>query len=153
MKKMRARCRHRQEGFTLVEIMIVVAIITLLAVLIYPNFLRAKLQSNETVAVESIRVLGTALEGYRAAQTPPDYPDDLIVLSDEIPPYVDSILTSGIRQGYSFTYTRLDEAQFTLNADPITPNVTGERGFYLDETGVVRVSPSGSADESDPPLE
>ncbi len=145
--------RRRLAGFTLVEIMIVVAIIALLAALLYPNFLRAKLQANETSAIESMRALSTALESYRGVQTPPDYPDDLIELSDSVPPYVDSIITSGTRQGYDFEYERVDEAQFTLNGDPITSGVTGNRGFYVDETGVIRVSDSGSADGTSPPLQ
>ena len=145
--------RLRVEGFTLVEIMIVVAIIAMLAAMVYPNFLRAKLQANETTAIESMHVLSTALESFRGVQTPPDYPDDLTELSDSVPPYVDSIVTSGTRQGYSFTYGRVNEAQFTMNGDPVTVGVTGNRGFYVDETGVIRVSDSGSADETSPPLQ
>ena len=144
---------YRVRGFTLVEIMIVVAIIAMLAALAYPNFLRVKLHGNETVAVESLRTLSTALETYHGAQTPPDYPDGLEDLSDSVPPYVDSIVTSGTRQGYDFTYARIDESQFTVNADPGNPGVTGVRGFYVDETGVIRGSDSGAADGSSPPLQ
>ena len=92
-----------RKGFTLVEIMIVVAIIVLLAAIAIPNLLRARLSANEATAIAAMRTLSTAMEGYRAAQSPPAYPTTLLSLNASNPPYIDSVLASGNKSGYTFT--------------------------------------------------
>src|SRR3989338_6697205 len=82
--------RREAKGFTLVEIMIVVAIIALIAAIAIPNLLRARHNANQTVAVGNMKTLSTALESFRAAQTPKSYPDaagGLGALSLAAPPY------------------------------------------------------------------
>src|SRR3989338_271196 len=98
-----------RKGFTLVEIMIVVAIIALLAAIAIPNLLRARHNANESAAIAALRTLSTAEESYRAAQTPPSYSADLGDLFDSTPPYIDAALSGATsstnsRQGYFFTY-------------------------------------------------
>ena len=145
--------RHNAKGFTLVEIMIVVAIIALIAAVAIPNMLRARHNANETAAVASLRTLVGALESFRANQTPLDYPADLPTLSSANPPYIDTVLSGGTKQGYTFTYVRASANAYTVNADPVTANLTGTRGFFIDQTGVIRVAASGAADATSPPLD
>jgi len=130
--------RFRRKGFTLVEIMIVVAIIVLLAAIAIPNLLRARLNANEATAIAAMRTLSTAMESYRAAQSPPSYPANLSLLNSSNPPYIDSQLSSGNKSGYTFTLSAGTNT-YTVVATPQTENVTGVRSFFVDASGVVRV--------------
>ena len=134
---------RRKKGFTLVEIMIVVAIIVLLAAIAIPNLLRARLSANEATTIAAMRTLSTAMEGYRAAQSPPAYPANLTDLNASNPPYIDSVLASGNKSGYTFTLGGGGNV-YTVTAAPQTANVTGVRNFFVDQSGVVRVGNSSS---------
>lgn len=129
--------RLSKRGFTLVEIMIVVAIIILLAAIAIPNLLRARLNANEAAAIAGLRTIGTASESYRAAQTTPEYPPTLATLSGTNPPYIDTVLGAGNKQGYTYVFTG-GTYQYNVTASPINPTVTGVRTFTIDESGVVR---------------
>lgn len=145
--------RRNAKGFTLVEIMIVVAIIALIAAIAIPNMLRARHNANEVAAIASLRTLVGALESYRANQTPLTYPADMVTLSDADPPYIDTVLSSGTKQGYTFTYAQGSANTYTLTAVPETTGVTGTRGFFVNQTGVIRVAASGAADATSPALD
>ena len=141
--------RHR--GFTLVEIMIVVAIIVLLAAIAIPNLLRSRLNANEASAIASMRVIATAAVTYRANN--PTFPADLGMLANATPAYIDTFLGTGLKQGYNFTVTG-GWNTFNATGVPVQPNVTGVRCFFVDESCIVRASSNGSpADASSPTLE
>ena len=139
---------RKRQGFTLVEIMIVVAIIVLLAAIAIPNLLRARLSANEATAIAAMRTLSTAAESYRAAQSPPAYPSNLSALSSANPPYIDSVLGGGIKSGYNFTWSGSGNT-YGVTGAPQTANVTGVRSFFVDQSGVVRVG----TDSSGTPIE
>ncbi|NQU19504.1 prepilin-type N-terminal cleavage/methylation domain-containing protein [bacterium] len=127
-----------RKGFTLVEIMIVVAIIILLAAIAIPNLLRARLNANEAAAIASLRTISTACESYRAAQTSPTYPGELTDLSTANPPYIDTTLGGGSKQGYIFTYADANSGNtYNTTATPQTPTVTGNRTFVVTANGVI----------------
>lgn len=128
-----------KKGFTLVEIMIVVAIIALLAAIAIPNLLRARHNANEAAAISALHTLSTAMESFRAAQTPPAYPTNFATLSGANPPYIDGTLASGTKQGYLYTYTSGTNT-YGVQATPQTPNVTGTRVFFVNESGVIRLT-------------
>jgi len=132
---------NAEKGFTLVEVMIVVAVIALLAAIAIPNLLRARLNANEEVAIASLRMISTACENFRAAQSPVAYPTTLAELGPLAqapePGYIDLVLATGTKQGYNFVYNGTANAYICI-ASPVTPNVTGERSFFVDESGVVR---------------
>lgn len=146
--------RLGNKGFTLVEIMIVVAIIALLAAIAIPNLLRARHNANEAAAIGALKTISTACESFRAAQTPTTYPANLGVLGAPPtgPPYIDNALAGASvapgRQGYFYTYALVNANQYTCLGTPSVSGTTGTRIFFMDESGVVRV---GNA--AGPPIE
>ncbi|MBI4437205.1 MAG: prepilin-type N-terminal cleavage/methylation domain-containing protein [Candidatus Omnitrophica bacterium] len=133
-----------RKGFTLVEIMIVVAIIALLAAIAIPNLLRARHNANEASAISALRTLSTAMESFRAAQTPPSYPASLAVLSSATPPYIDGALagataSSAAKQGYFYAYTS-GVNTYSVTGSPAVSGTTGTRVFFVDESGVLRLT-------------
>ncbi|MEK7850175.1 MAG: prepilin-type N-terminal cleavage/methylation domain-containing protein [Candidatus Omnitrophota bacterium] len=139
----------KRYGFTLVEIMIVVAIIVLLAAIAIPNLLRARLSANEAAAIASLKTISWAAQTYRTSNS--GYPENLSELSTSAPQYVDSVLGSGVKQGYNFTLTG-EANSFNATAEPVTPNVTGVRSFFVDTSGVIRSSSNGTADDASPAI-
>lgn len=144
-----------KRGFTLVEIMIVLAIVITLATLVVSSVLRARHNANEVAAVAACKTLVTACQAFYANSLPHTYPTGL---SDLIPPvsnpsYIDSVLASGTKQGYNFTYAFIDAESFTLNSDPAVPGKTGTRHFFANESGIIKANSSGQASSADPAVE
>jgi prepilin-type N-terminal cleavage/methylation domain-containing protein len=128
-----------KRGFTLVEIMIIVAIIALLAAIAIPNFMTARVQKNESAAQSALRTIAKAELNYRS--TKPSY----ATLSQ-----LGLAITLGcatepcIKSGYSFTLTPTADT-FVVRAIPQAPDATGVRNFCITEDGVVRVNAGISA--------
>ncbi len=114
-----------------------VAVTSVLATLAIPNALRARINASEARAISSLRRISTACEGYRTSRTSPTYPNLLTDLSDAIPPYIDTVLSSGTKQGYTFVYEPNLPYQYSCTASPVNPGSTGVRTFVVDETGVI----------------
>ena len=134
--------RLGRKGFTLVEIMIVVAIIILLAAIAIPNLLRARHNANEAAAIASCRTLSTALESYRAAQTSPAYPATLRDIGPAVatPPYIDATLAAGTKQGYTYSLSGVTGGTaYQIVASPTAGGVTGTRQFTVTQDGVITV--------------
>ena len=140
----------QRKGFTLPEILIVIGIIVVLAALAIPNLIRARMNANEASAVASVRSLVTAAHNWRTVN--PNYPTDATVLASASPPYIDSVLGAGLKQGYSFSLTGA-AVNFSVVASPVNPTITGNRYFFADESGVVRANIGGAADATSQPIE
>ncbi|MBN1444389.1 MAG: prepilin-type N-terminal cleavage/methylation domain-containing protein [Planctomycetes bacterium] len=139
----------RREGFTLIELMIVVAIIAIIAAIAIPSLLNARKAGNEASAISSLRTLTTVNEQYRTRfQT---YSDTLANLSNAT--YIDSVLGAGQKSGYTFAYANPSINTWNCTADPTDPGVTGDRYFFADQTGVIRFSATGTATTADPPID
>ncbi|MDO8603393.1 MAG: type II secretion system protein [Candidatus Omnitrophota bacterium] len=146
---------NSKRGFTLVEIMIVVAIVMTLATLVVSNVLRARHNANELAAIVAFKTIVTACQNFYANTLPHTYPSGLSDLIAPVsnPAYIDSVLASGTKQGYSFTYVLIDTESFILNADPTFFGKTGTRHFFADESGIIRANSSGQASAADPVVE
>ena len=143
-------------GYTLVEIMIVIAIIATLAALAVPIFLTSRINANEASAIVSCRTIASACNSYYTNLNPHTYPAvlDNLVAPDSDPPYIDSVLAiSKQKHGYAFNYTFIDAENFELSVEPISPGKTGNRYFFTDSTGIIRAKSEGKAGEFDPPIE
>jgi prepilin-type N-terminal cleavage/methylation domain-containing protein len=153
--------RKTQKGFSLIELLIVVAIILIIAAIAIPNLLRARISANEASAVSSLRTINTASITYNS--TYGYYPpliSDLGPSNGAIPTstsadLVDQVLGSAAPQksGYNFTYTvGSSNATYTCKADPVTVNQTGVRHFFTDASGVIRFNSTQTAAATDSPL-
>jgi len=130
----------RTRGFTLIELMIVVAIIAIIAAIAIPSLLNARKAGNEASAVSSLRTLTTVSETYRSRFQ--SYAGTLGQLSASN--YIDNVLGSGTKAGYSFNYTGTADS-WTCTASPVATGTTGDRYFFVDNSGVIRFSSSGPA--------
>ena len=151
--------RATKQGFTLVEIMIVVAIIALLAAIAIPNVLRGRTTANESAAIGNMRALLSSLEMYRSVYQayPTAFKNDMYTLPepDFGPPSFNKALggTTGVDtvQGYTYTYANTicggaaSPDAYCLTAVPSSTS-TGSRQFLVNEQGLIHhCSVSGTA--------
>ena len=126
-----------EAGFTLVEIMIVVAIIALLAAIAIPNLLRAKMSSNDALAQSTLRALSTSAEAYGIAHNG-DYPGDIDSLTGATPPYVNvNYCTTNLISGYTYDCSGMLTSGYIIIARPASMGITGSTNYTITSGGVL----------------
>ena len=137
----------RQKGFSLIELLIVVAIILIIAAIAIPNLMRARMSANESAAAGSLRTINTAQLSYNAAyQTF----GTLAQLGGAIPCtasaatgcFIDNILATNNggagKDGYNYADSGAPTtAMYGIIAIPMSLNLSGSRSFCSNQTGVI----------------
>ncbi len=141
------RKSHFLTGFTLIEMMVVVAVVIVLVSIAVPSVLRSRVVANEGAAIANLRTLYNSAQSYHIDSG--QYPSLLSDLSNAVPPYLDSVLGSGTKQGYNFIYESPDPDRFTVHANPAHAGLLRGRYFFMDEGGSIRYRVDSEAGPSD----
>lgn len=171
---------RKQKGFSLIELLIVVAIILIIAAIAIPNLLRSRIAANEASAVGSLRTINTAQVTYASTYPAQGFSVDLktlgpgatagasatsanAVLLDNVlgatTPGGASSGNANPKSGYHFYITATagtagaPTSTYASNADPITVGQTGQRFFYSDASGVIRYNTTVTATSADAALQ
>ncbi|MGH9740720.1 MAG: prepilin-type N-terminal cleavage/methylation domain-containing protein [Candidatus Acidiferrum sp.] len=151
----------KQKGFSLIELLIVVAIILIIAAIAIPNLLRSRMAANQASAVSSLRTINTAEVTFNstfnvgygtlaALSTPAAGCPTALVTAACL---LDINLGTGTKNGYNFVAVPSTGAgtasnpyvSFNATANPVVPGSSGQSSYCSDESGVIRGDPSGAA--------
>ena len=160
---------RKNKGFSLIELLIVVAIILIIAAIAIPNLLRSRIAANEASAVGSIRSINTAEVTYSSTYPDTGFSADLASLGGDASTcataadkdaacLIDSVLASGTKSGYTFTYTQTagdtgPSVAYSVVGKAVAQGQSGQRSFYSDQSGVIRFAPDDSVDSTSAPLQ
>ena len=158
---------HKNKGFSLIELLIVVAIILIIAAIAIPNLLRSRISANEASAVGSVRTINTAQVSYSLTYPDQGYASVLSILGGTGAPtqtnagLLDAVLSNGSKSGYQFKLSAATGTSgstfltYTQQAWPVNANQTGIRSFYSDQTGIIRYNSTGNTSpaSTDKPLQ
>jgi type IV pilus assembly protein PilA len=146
---------RRAKGFSLIELLIVVAIILIIAAVAVPNFLRSRLVANDSAAAAGVRTVNTAQISYYSSYPTVGYASALSSLGGTctgttVPTtagacLLDAVLAGGTKSGYSFGISNTNpapNAAYNIIAAPVAVNLTGVRYFCSFADAVIRVSES-----------
>jgi prepilin-type N-terminal cleavage/methylation domain-containing protein len=146
---------RNNKGFSLIELLLVVAVILIISAIAVPSYLRSRLRANEASAISTMRQIDTAAVTY--ASTYPDlgYP---VLLSNLGGPagcagtsaqacMIDDTIAQGTKSGYAFVWTGdgvTPSVAFTLTATPQMVGSTGQAMYCTDQTSLIHIEISGA---------
>ncbi|MGH9354211.1 MAG: prepilin-type N-terminal cleavage/methylation domain-containing protein [Terriglobia bacterium] len=156
-----------ENGFSLIELLIVVAIILIIAAIAIPNLLESRIAAHQAAAVSDLRGITTSNltyltmynEGYATSLAVMGPPASGSVPTSTAAGLINSDLAAGFRDGYTFTYNpSAQDSQgryqsFTLNANPSKAGVTGNNYYYSDSSFVIHMNTATTASASDSPIQ
>ena len=151
------RKQNQKRGFSLIELLIVVAVILIIAAIAIPNLLRSRIAANEASVVGSLRTLNTSEVTYNTTYPAVGFACSLSLLgppasgttaSSSAAGLIDSNLAGGAKSGYSFVFLNTTctpsngvNTTYDIGTSPQTPGVTGQRYFCSDLSGVIQFNP------------
>lgn len=161
---------RKEKGFSLIELLIVIAIILIIAAIAIPNLIRSKMAANEAAATSAMRSINTAQIAYNVTFPAVGYASSLSVLgpasgstcvtagsaTSDNACLLDNVLQSGTKSGYNFSIivgTGTPATTYTSSGDPVVPGTSGQRHFFSDATGVIRSNGSAVAAATDTPIQ
>ena len=151
-----------QRGVSVVEVVVLIAILLVVAAIAIPNLLHSNLSESESSTVASLRALNAACANYSMLYG--GYPGSLSNLgpgdaaNSTSAALIDAALASGTKSGYVFTYTAGaigiggNVLSYSITANPAPPGGTGRRRFFTDQSGVIRANRAGAADANSTPV-
>jgi type IV pilus assembly protein PilA len=159
-----ASLRRSQAGFSLIELLVVVAVILIIAAIAIPNYISSKMRANESSAAQNIRNITTSeliystTYGIGFSVALSDLQENNSITDQTHAGLIDQVLASGTKSGYTYVYTVLtydilgNPSTYSLTAAPKSPGSSGQKYFYSDQSSVIRYNFLAPAGPNDTPI-